>query len=214
MGAGRTELAMSIFGKSYGTHITGQLYLEGNRISFKNVQSAINNKIAYVTEDRKNDGLILTDTLRLNTTLANLSRTSKMRYSIDKDKEIKYAEEYKTRLGVKASSIEQHADSLSGGNQQKLLLAKWMFTEPDILILDEPTRGIDVGAKYDIYNIINEFVAQGKSVLLISSDMPELLGMCDRIYIMNEGSIVGEMDRSEANQEAIMATILQSSKGE
>ncbi|MCL2663723.1 MAG: sugar ABC transporter ATP-binding protein [Oscillospiraceae bacterium] len=213
MGAGRTELAMSIFGKSYGTHITGELYLNGKRISFRNIRSAINSKIAYVTEDRKNDGLILSDTLRLNTTLANLSRTSKMHYSIDKDKEMKYAEEYKTRFGVKAPSIEQHADSLSGGNQQKLLLAKWMFTEPEIMILDEPTRGIDVGAKYDIYNIINELVAQGKSVLLISSDMPELLGMCDRIYIMNEGNIVGEMDRSEANQEAIMAVILQSSKG-
>jgi putative multiple sugar transport system ATP-binding protein len=213
MGAGRTELAMSIFGKSYGTHITGQLYLDGNRISFKNIRSAINSKIAYVTEDRKNDGLILSNTLRLNTTLANLSRTSKMRYSIDKDREIKFAEEYKTRFGVKASSIEQNADSLSGGNQQKLLLAKWMFTEPEIMILDEPTRGIDVGAKYDIYNIINELVAQGKSVLLISSDMPELLGMCDRIYIMNEGNIVGEMDREEASQEAIMAVIQQSGKG-
>jgi len=213
MGAGRTELAMSVFGKSYGTNISGELYLNGNKISLKNVRSAITNKIAYVTEDRKNDGLVLTDTIRLNTTLANLARTSIMGFNIDKDKEIHYADEYKTRFGVKCTSIEQHANNLSGGNQQKLLLAKWMFTEPEIMILDEPTRGIDVGAKYDIYTIINELVAQGKSVLLISSDMPELLGMCDRIYIMNEGSIVGEMNRDEANQEAIMATIMQSSKG-
>jgi len=213
MGAGRTELAMSIFGKSYGTNISGELHLNGEAITIKNARSAINNKIAYVTEDRKNDGLILTDTIRMNITLANLARTSRAGFNIDKDKEIHFAEEYKTRFGVKASSIEQHSDSLSGGNQQKALLAKWMFTEPEIMILDEPTRGIDVGAKYDIYNIINELVAQGKSVLLISSDMPELLGMCDRIYIMNEGKIIGEMDRSEASQEAIMAKILQSSKG-
>jgi len=213
MGAGRTELAMSVFGKSYGTNITGELYLNGERISFKNVRSAINNKVAYVTEDRKNDGLILSNTIRMNTTLANLTRTSIMNLQIDKDKEIHFADEYKSRFGVKCNNIEQHADSLSGGNQQKLLLAKWMFTEPEIMILDEPTRGIDVGAKYDIYVIINELVAQGKSVLLISSDMPELLGMCDRIYIMNEGKIVGEMDRFEANQEAIMEKIMQSSKG-
>ena len=213
MGAGRTELAMSIFGKSYGTNISGELHLNGEPVNFKNARSAINNRVAYVTEDRKNDGLILTDTIRMNITLANLVRTSRLGFNIDKDKEIHFAEEYKTRFGVKASSIEQHSDSLSGGNQQKALLAKWMFTEPEIMILDEPTRGIDVGAKYDIYNIINELVAQGKSVLLISSDMPELLGMCDRIYIMNEGRIIGEMNRDEASQEAIMAKILQSSKG-
>jgi len=213
MGAGRTELAMSIFGKSYGTNITGELYINGEHISFKSIRSAINSKVAYVTEDRKNDGLILSGTIRMNITLAKLIRTSAMRLQIDKDKEIQFADDYKSRFGVKCTSIEQQADSLSGGNQQKLLLAKWMFTEPEIMIMDEPTRGIDVGAKYDIYNMINELVAQGKSVLLISSDMPELLGMCDRIYIMNEGSIVGEMDRAAASQEAIMERILQSSKG-
>jgi putative multiple sugar transport system ATP-binding protein len=213
MGAGRTELAMSIFGQSYGTGISGELYLNGRRIHFKNVREAINHKIAYVTEDRKNDGLILTNTIRLNTTLANLKRTGIGGVLIDKDREIKFAGEYKTKFGVKASSVEQHANSLSGGNQQKLLLAKWMFAEPEILILDEPTRGIDVGAKLDIYNIINDLVAEGKSVLLISSDMPELLGMCDRIYVMSEGEIVGELSRGEANQEVIMAKILQSYKG-
>ena len=213
MGAGRTELAMSVFGGSYGADISGEILLNGKPIQLKNIRSAIDNKLAYVTEDRKNDGLILSQTLRVNTTLANLSRTSRFGWIIDKDQEVRYGEEYKTRLGVKASSIEQHADNLSGGNQQKLLLAKWMFAEPDVLILDEPTRGIDVGAKYEIYNIINELVAQEKSVVLISSDMPELLGMCDRIYIMNEGKIVGELSREEASQEVIMAAILQSSKG-
>jgi len=213
MGAGRTELAMSIFGKSYGTNITGELFLNGEQINFRNVKTAIKNKVAYVTEDRKNDGLVLTDTLRMNITLANLERTSMLKFNLDKDREIHFASDYKSQFGVKATSIEQHANSLSGGNQQKVLLAKWMFTEPEILILDEPTRGIDVGAKYDIYNIINDLVTRGKSVLLISSDMPELLGMCDRIYIMNEGKIIGEMDRTDASQEAIMAKILQSSKG-
>jgi len=213
MGAGRTELAKSVFGRSYGTNITGELYLNGERINFKRVRDAINHKVAYVTEDRKGDGLILTNTIRINTTLANLDRTSSLGVIIDKDREIKYAEEYRTLFGVKCASIEQHTNNLSGGNQQKLLLAKWMFAEPDILILDEPTRGIDVGAKYDIYQTINELVAQEKSVLFISSDMPELLGMCDRIYIMNEGRIVGELSREEASQEIIMAKILQSSKG-
>jgi putative multiple sugar transport system ATP-binding protein len=213
MGAGRTELAMSIFGGSYGADISGELYLNGRRHNLKNVRAAIDKKIAYVTEDRKNDGLILSNTIRLNTTLARLNRTSQAGIIIDKDKEIHMANEYKTRFGVKCNSIEQHADSLSGGNQQKVLLAKWMFAEPDILILDEPTRGIDVGAKYDIYNIMNELVAQGKTVLFISSDMPELLGMCDRIYVMNEGRIAGELSRGEASQEVIMSMILQSCKG-
>jgi len=213
MGAGRTELAMSIFGRSYGTDISGELYLNEEKVHFKRVKDAINNHVAYVTEDRKNDGLVLSESIRVNTTLANLKRTSMLGIVIDKDKERHYAEEYRTDFGVKCSSIEQEAGNLSGGNQQKLLLAKMMFCEPDVLLLDEPTRGIDVGAKYDIYKTINELVGQGKSVLMISSDMPELLGMCDRIYIMNEGKIVGELGRDEANQEVIMTKILQSSKG-
>ncbi|MDR2938939.1 MAG: sugar ABC transporter ATP-binding protein [Clostridiales bacterium] len=212
MGAGRTELAMSIFGKSYGVDISGELYLNGKKTQFNSVREAIENKLAYVTEDRKGDGLILSNTIRENTTLANMARIGRFGADIDKDLEIQLADEYKARFGVKCSSIEQDAGNLSGGNQQKVLLAKWMFAEPDILILDEPTRGIDVGAKYEIYNIINELVSQNKSVLLISSDMPEVLGMCDRIYVMNEGKIVGELSRSEASQEVIMAKILQSSK--
>jgi putative multiple sugar transport system ATP-binding protein len=213
MGAGRTELAMSIFGRSYGTDITGELFLDGSPIEFNSVRDAIDKKVVYVTEDRKNDGLILSNTIRVNTTLSKLGRTSRFGFVIDKDQEIIFANEYKTRFGVKASSIEQNAGNLSGGNQQKVLLAKWMFAEPDVLMLDEPTRGIDVGAKYEIYNIINKLVAQGKSVLFISSEMPELLGMCDRIYVMNDGKIVGELAKGEASQEIIMEKILQSSKG-
>jgi len=213
MGAGRTELAKSIFGRSYGANISGELYLNGKRINFRRVRDAIDNKVAYVTEDRKGDGLILSNTVRLNITIANLDRTSTLGLILDKDKEIRYAEEYKGLFGVKCSSIEQQTNNLSGGNQQKLLLAKWMFAEPDILILDEPTRGIDVGAKYDIYQTINELVGLGKAVLFISSDMPELLGMCDRIYVMNEGRIVGELPSESASQEIIMTMILQSSKG-
>jgi len=213
MGAGRTELAMSIFGRSYGSDISGELYVNGKPANFKSVKEAINNKVAYVTEDRKKDGLVLSNTIRVNTTLAKLSRTSRFNIVIDKDREIQLSNEYKTRFGVKCTSIEQNAGNLSGGNQQKALLAKWMFAEPDILILDEPTRGIDVGAKFEIYNVINDLVAQDKSVLLISSDMPELLGMCDRIYVMNEGRIVGELSREEASQEIIMAMILKSCQG-
>ena len=213
MGAGRTELAMSIFGRSYGTDISGEIYINGKRTNMKSIKSAIKNKIAYVTEDRKSDGLVLTNTIRLNTTLANLNRTSSFNFIIDKDREILFANDYKSRFGVKCGGIEQHVANLSGGNQQKVLLSKWMFAEPDILILDEPTRGIDVGAKFEIYSIINKLVAEEKSVLLISSDMPELLGMCDRIYVMNEGRIVGELNRDEANQEKIMEIILHSCKG-
>jgi len=212
MGAGRTELAMSIFGKSYGTDITGEIYLNGKPVHFKNVRDAINNRVAYVTEDRKSDGLVLTNSIRANTTLANMKRTSVFGGVIDKDKEKLFGEEYRGRFGVKCAGVEQNTGNLSGGNQQKVLLAKWMFAEPDILILDEPTRGIDVGAKYEIYSIINKLVEEGKSVLFISSDMPELLGMCDRIYVMNEGRIVGEFNRGEASQEIIMTRILQSCK--
>lgn len=212
MGAGRTELAMSIFGRSYGTDISGELKIHGKPVTLKTVKDAIHNKIAYVSEDRKNEGLILSKDIRLNTTLANLESISPSG-RIDKDREVQVAEEYRKKLRIKTPSCEQLVGNLSGGNQQKVLLSKWMFAEPDILILDEPTRGIDVGAKYEIYNIINDLVAQNKSVLMISSEMPEVLGMCDRIYVMNEGRIVAELTREQASQEIIMAKILQSSKG-
>ena len=210
MGAGRTELAMSIFGRSYGTKISGRLFLNGREVALHSVQEAIANKLAYVTEDRKGCGLLLSSEIRENTTLANLGRVSSRRGVLDKDREIQLAKIYADMLSVKCSGIEQAVGNLSGGNQQKVLLAKWMFAEPEVLILDEPTRGIDVGAKYEIYTIINKLVADNKSVLMISSELPEILGMCDRIYVMSEGRIVGEFTRSEASQEAIMASILHS----
>lgn len=213
MGAGRTELAMSIFGKSYGTNITGTLKIDGKPVNLKNVKQAIDQKLAYVTEDRKGEGLILTNPICVNTTLANLKEVS-FCMNIDKDHERKVAMDYQDKLKIKCSSVQQEVGNLSGGNQQKVLLSKWMFTEPDIIILDEPTRGIDVGAKYEIYCIINDLVAAGKSVVLISSELPEILGMCDRIYAMNEGAIVGEFAQGEATQEIIMAKILSSMNGE
>jgi putative multiple sugar transport system ATP-binding protein len=210
MGAGRTELAMSVFGRSYGNSISGELYLNGDKVVLNSVQSAIDHKLAYVTEDRKGDGLILENPIRVNTTLANMKGISNHGI-IDRDKEKAVAEEYKVKLGTKTPSVEQNVGNLSGGNQQKVLLAKWMFAEPNVLILDEPTRGIDVGAKYEIYCIINDLVAAGKSVIMISSELPEVLGMSDRIYIMNEGRVVGELDACDATQEKIMGKILQSS---
>lgn len=213
MGAGRTELAMSIFGKSYGTNISGTLKIAGEEAELKNVRDAIKRKLAYVTEDRKGNGLILSNPIKINTTLANLDSISS-RGVIDKDKEYQIAVEYKEKLNTKCPTVEQNVGNLSGGNQQKVLLSKWMFADPDVLILDEPTRGIDVGAKYEIYCIINNLVAEGKSVIMISSELPEVLGMCDRIYVMNEGKMVGELTAEEATQERIMAQILKSSKGE
>ena len=209
MGAGRTELAMSIFGKAYGTNISGKLILNGEEVKLKNIKDAIKHKIAYVTEDRKGNGLVLTNPIKINTTLANLSELCTNRV-IDQDKEYQVAEEYRDKLKTKCPTVEQNVGNLSGGNQQKVLLAKWMFADPDVLILDEPTRGIDVGAKYEIYCIINDLVAAGKSVIMISSELPEVLGMSDRIYVMNEGKMVGEMSGAEASQESIMSCILKS----
>lgn len=213
MGAGRTELAMSIFGKSYGAGISGQIFIDGKEVKLHTEGDAIKHKLAYVTEDRKGNGLILSNPIKTNTTLANLKSVSNHGI-IDKDMEYAVAEEYRQKLRTKCPTVEQNVGNLSGGNQQKVLLAKWMFAQPDILILDEPTRGIDVGAKYEIYCIINDLVAAGKSVIMISSELPEVLGMSDRIYVMNEGKIVGELSAEEATQELIMSRILKSSKGE
>lgn len=212
MGAGRTELAMSLFGKSYGVDISGEVYINGKLTHLHSVKDAIEKKIAYVTEDRKGNGLILTTPICENTTMAKMSKISRFNI-IDRDLEIKVANELKDKLKTKCMSVMQNTGNLSGGNQQKVLLSKWMFADPDILILDEPTRGIDVGAKYEIYRIINQLVAEGKTVLFISSEMPEILGMCDRIYVMNEGKIVAELDKKDATQEVIMTCILQSGKG-
>ena len=209
MGAGRTELAMSIFGRSYGIGISGKLLLRGEEVTLKSPKQAIAAGLAYVTEDRKGNGLVLTNSIKTNTTLANLKAISKATF-IDKDKEYMVADEYKQKLRTKTPSVEQLVGNLSGGNQQKVLLAKWMFADPDVLILDEPTRGIDVGAKYEIYCIINDLAKAGKSVIVISSELPEVIGMSDRIYIMNQAKIVGEMKASDATQENIMACIVKS----
>lgn len=210
MGAGRTELAKSVFGRSYGVSIEGQVFLNGKEVKLHTVQDAIDAGLAYVTEDRKGDGLFLAQSITFNTTLANLEEVSNHQV-LDPDREAQVADEYRELLNTKTPSVAQLVGNLSGGNQQKVLLSKWMFAHPDVLILDEPTRGIDVGAKYEIYCIINELVAQGKGVLMISSELPEILGMCDRVYVMNEGRIVAEMPRSEASQESIMAAILRTS---
>ncbi|MBQ3702911.1 MAG: sugar ABC transporter ATP-binding protein [Oscillospiraceae bacterium] len=212
-GAGRTELAMSIFGHAYGSGISGELYINEKKVNLTNERQAIEAGLAYVTEDRKGNGLILPQTIAVNTTLARLNKVCNGTV-IDIVQENMAAEDYCEKLKTKTPSIQQAAGNLSGGNQQKVLLAKWMFADSDVLILDEPTRGIDVGAKYEIYCIMNDLVAQGKSVIMISSEMPEILGMCDRVYVMNEGRIVAEMDISAASQEKIMAAILKSEKKE
>lgn len=210
MGAGRTELAMSMFGHSYGADISDTLKLHGKEVHLKTIKQAIEAGLAYVTEDRKGNGLVLTNPIRVNTTLARMEKVSRHGV-IDFDAERSVAEDYKNALHTKTPSIEQNVGNLSGGNQQKVLLAKWMFADPDVLILDEPTRGIDVGAKYEIYCIINDLVAEGKSVIMISSELPEILGMSDRVYVMNEGRMVAELPIEEATSEVIMSKILQSS---
>ncbi len=211
MGAGRTELAMSIFGHSYGANIHGKIIMNGKEISFPTVKSAIKAGLAYVTEDRKGNGLILSESICKNTTAAKPEKISK-NWVINFDKERQYSEEMAKEMHTKCATVMEDVGNLSGGNMQKVLLGKWLFAEPDILILDEPTRGIDVGAKYEIYCIINRMVAEGKSVIMISSEMPEILGMCDRIYVMNEGKMIAEMDGKDATQEKIMTEIINSGK--
>jgi putative multiple sugar transport system ATP-binding protein len=209
MGAGRTEFGMSVFGKSYGQKISGRVFMHGKEVDVSTIQRAMDNGIAYVTEDRKNYGLVLIDDIKRNISLANLPGVSKNGV-IDDPTEILVASKYRRDLNIRCSSVFQQTVNLSGGNQQKVVLSKWLFTGPEVLILDEPTRGIDVGAKYEIYGIINSLAESGKAVIIISSEMPELLGMTDRIYVMNDGRIVGEMPTPEATQEKIMHTIMKS----
>ena len=209
MGSGRTELAMSIFGRSYGQRISGQVKLHGKEVDVGTIQKAMDAGIAYVTEDRKNFGLVLIDDIKRNITLANLAGVSRNAI-IDDGKELTVANKYRRDLNIRCSSVFQQAVNLSGGNQQKVVLSKWLFSGPEILILDEPTRGIDVGAKYEIYTIINKLAEEGKGIVVISSEMPELLGISDRIYVMNEGRMVGEMPTREASQEKIMHAIMKS----
>jgi putative multiple sugar transport system ATP-binding protein len=211
MGAGRTEFAMSLFGRSYGQNITGRVLLHGKEIDVGTVGKAVSNGIAYVTEDRKTYGLVLEEDIRKNVTLAHLDGVSE-RLVIDDIREMKVANDYRRRLNIRSSNVFQQTVNLSGGNQQKVVLSKWLFADPEILILDEPTRGIDVGAKYEIYMIINQLADTGKGVLVISSEMPELLGMCDRIYVMNEGALIAELNAEDASQEKIMHAIVKSGR--
>ena len=207
MGSGRTELAMSIFGRSYGRNISGRVSIGGRVADTSTVAKAIASGLSYVTEDRKSLGLILEEPVLRNISLANLFGVSK-RGVLSHHREQQVAEEYRKALGIRTPGVHQKVVNLSGGNQQKVVLSKWLFTDPQVLILDEPTRGIDVGAKFEIYGIMNDLATQGRGVVMISSEMPELLGMCDRIYVMNEGRIVGELTRAEASQERIMGLIL------
>ena len=209
MGAGRTELAMSIFGRTYGQGISGQVFVHGKEVDTSTVQKAIDHGIAYVTEDRKGYGLVLEETIAWNTTLANLEAVS-TNSVIDEGREFKVAEDYRRKLNIRSPDVYARTVNLSGGNQQKVVLSKWLFSDPEVLILDEPTRGIDVGAKYEIYTIIAQLAAEGKCVLMISSEMPELLGMCDRICVLNEGAFVAEFAAAEATQEKIMRSIVTS----
>jgi putative multiple sugar transport system ATP-binding protein len=203
MGAGRTELARSVFGRSYGHFVSGQIYMHGKEVTLKSVHQAIDAGLGYVTEDRKSLGLNLLDDIKTTTVSANLEKISK-RSVVDTNKEFAVAEEYRKSLRTKAPSVQEGVAKLSGGNQQKVVLAKWMFTDPELLILDEPTRGIDVGAKYEIYGIIQQLANQGKGVIVISSELPELLGLSDRIYTIFEGAITGVLDKEEASQESLM----------
>jgi putative multiple sugar transport system ATP-binding protein len=207
MGAGRTELAMSVFGRAYGRNVRGEATMEGKPVDLSTIQKAVASGIAYVTEDRKSLGLVLQEDIKSNVTLANLPAVA-WRGVIDEALEQQVANRYRTTLNIRSSGIFQRALNLSGGNQQKVVLSKWLFAQPRVLILDEPTRGIDVGAKYEIYTIINELADAGKAVILISSEMTELLGICDRIYVMNEGKLVDEMPAAGATQEKIMASIM------
>ncbi len=207
MGAGRTELAMSVFGRSYGIDIRGTASLEGKEVDVRTVRKAIDLGLAYATEDRKGAGLVLGDSITRNTSMANLAAVSK-RGVMNGRVETAVAQEYRSRLRIRSLDVEQSVEKLSGGNQQKVVLGKWLFSNPKVLILDEPTRGIDVGAKYEIYAVVNQVVSEGRGVVMISSEMPELLGTCDRIYVMNEGRFVGEFPIAEASQEKIMQAIM------
>ena len=203
MGAGRTELAMSVFGRTYGVHISGRIFKDGRPIEIRTVQDAIRHGVAYATEDRKRYGLNLIEDIKRNISAAWLKGLSRRGW-VNEYEEYRVAQQFRASMNIKAPDVDSVVGKLSGGNQQKVVLSKWILTEPDVLILDEPTRGIDVGAKYEIYVIINRLAEQGKAVLVISSELPELLGLCDRIYTLSEGRVTGEVPREEATQERLM----------
>ncbi|MGW7078204.1 multiple monosaccharide ABC transporter ATP-binding protein [Streptomyces sp. NPDC054866] len=204
MGAGRTELAMSVFGRSYGQYVAGTVAVNGREVMTKTVPAAVDAGIAYVTEDRKQYGLNLIDNINRNISLASLPGMRRKDGFVDEHHERSVAERYRKSMNIKTPTVFEQVGRLSGGNQQKVVLSKWIHADPEVLILDEPTRGIDIGAKYEIYTVIDKLAASGKAVLFISSELPELLGMCDRIYTMAEGRLTGEVDRADATQELLM----------
>jgi putative multiple sugar transport system ATP-binding protein len=208
MGAGRTELAMSVFGRSYGVGISGRLVKDGQPIEVRTVQDAIRHRIAYATEDRKRYGLNLIEDIKRNVSAARLDKLARRGW-VDDNEEYRVAEGFRRSMNIKAPTVASVTGQLSGGNQQKVVLSKWIFTDPDVLILDEPTRGIDVGAKYEIYTIINQLADDGKAILVISSELPELLGICDRVYALSAGRITGEVSRADATQERLMQFMTQ-----
>ena len=203
MGAGRTEFAMSLFGRSYGTRISGKVFKNGKEIQTRSVAEAISHGLAYATEDRKEYGLNLIEDIKRNISLASLNKL-KHGGLVDDNEEFKVANEYRKSMNIKSPTVLAKTGKLSGGNQQKVVLSKWIYSDPDVLILDEPTRGIDVGAKYEIYTIINRLAAEGKGIIVISSELPELLGICDRVYALSEGRITGELPIAEATPEAVL----------
>jgi putative multiple sugar transport system ATP-binding protein len=204
MGAGRTELALSLFGNTAGYKLLrGELCVDGKKLRFRHPRNAIDDGVAYVTEDRKKNGLVLIQDIKYNISIAGIEKLIH-HLVVDENEEIVVANHYKDSINIKAPSIRQIVQTLSGGNQQKVALAKWMYTDPKVLILDEPTRGIDVGAKYEIYTLMNRLVEQGMSIIMISSELLEVLGMSDRIYTMNEGSITGELMAEDATEEKVM----------
>jgi putative multiple sugar transport system ATP-binding protein len=207
MGAGRTELMMSIFGKSYGYKSEGELFINGKKVNLPSSKAALKAGLGYISEDRKNLGLILIQDIKTNISNSSLEKISKYGV-VDAQKEILEAEKYRKDLNIRTPSVEQIARNLSGGNQQKVVVSRSLMVDPEIFIVDEPTRGIDVGAKTEIYDILNDMVGKGKSVIMVSSEMPEALGMADRIYVMNEGKIKGELSHDEATQEKIMRMAL------
>jgi putative multiple sugar transport system ATP-binding protein len=203
MGAGRTEFAMSLFGRTYGSKISGRVFIDGKEVKTRTVSEAIQNGLAYATEDRKTYGLNLIDDIKRNISMAALDKLERFGI-VDDGREYQVANEYRKSMNIKAPSVLSKTGKLSGGNQQKVVLSKWIYSDPDVLILDEPTRGIDVGAKYEIYSIINKLAAAGKGIIVISSELPELLGICDRIYALSEGRITGELPIAEASPESLL----------
>jgi len=203
MGAGRTEFAMSLFGQTYGSRISGKVFKRGKEIKTRSVDEAIRNGIAYATEDRKMYGLNLIEDIKRNISMASLRKLVRLGL-VDDNEEYKVANEYRSSMNIKSPTVLQRTGQLSGGNQQKVVLSKWIYSNPEVLILDEPTRGIDVGAKYEIYTIINRLASEGKAIIVISSELPELLGICDRIYALSEGRITGQMPVADATPEALL----------